>query len=92
LRHYLERASSQPAAEMTSFELRLLARQQEWPEDVQRGIQSLMGVADRVRFGRFTADDGELRRAIETGRDIARCLEDHLAVDEEDPEQLEAAG
>lgn len=92
LRHYLERASSQPAEEMTSFELRLLARQQEWPEDVQRGIQAVMRVADRVRFGRFAADDSELRRAIETTRGVARCLEDHLAVDEEDPEQLEAAG
>lgn len=92
LRHYLERASSQPAEEMTSFELRLLARQQDWPEDVQRGIQAVMGVADRVRFGRFAADDSELRRAIETSRDVARCLEDHLAVDDEDPEELEAAG
>jgi hypothetical protein len=77
---------------MTSFELRLLARQQDWPEDVQRGIQAVMGVADRVRFGRFAADDSELRRAIETSRDVARCLEDHLAVDDEDPEELEAAG
>jgi hypothetical protein len=92
LRHYLERASSQPAEEMTSFELRILAREQKWPEDVQRGIQAAMSVADRVRFGRFAADDSELRRAIETSRDVARCLEDHLLVDEEDPEQLEAAG
>jgi hypothetical protein len=92
LRHYLERASSQPAEEMTSFELRLLARQQEWPEDVQRGIQAVMTVADRVRFGRFAAEDSELRRAIETGRNVSRCLEDHLAVDDEDPAELEAAG
>jgi len=92
LRHYLERASSQPAEEMTSFELRLLARKQEWPEDVQRGIQAVMSVADRVRFGRFAADDSELRRAIETSRNVARCLEDHLTVDDEDLAELEAVG
>jgi len=92
LRHYLERASSQPAEEMTSFELRLLARKQEWPEDVQRGIQTVMSVADRVRFGRFAADESDLRRAIETSRNVARCLEDHLAVDEEDAADLEAVG
>ena len=92
LRHYLERASSEPAEEMTSFELRLLARKQAWPEDVQRGIQAVMSVADRVRFGRFTADDSELRRAIETSRNVARCLEDHLAVDDEDAVELEAMG
>jgi len=92
LRHYLERASSQPAEEMTSFELRLLARKQEWPEDVQRGIQAVMSVADRVRFGRVAADDTELRRAIETSRNVAQCLEDHLTVDDEDGAELEAVG
>jgi len=92
LRHYMERVSSEPAEEMTSFELRLLARQQDWPEDVQRGIQAVMSVADRVRFGRFATDDRELRRAVETGRNVAQCLEDHLAVDDEDSVELEAAG
>jgi hypothetical protein len=92
LRHYLERASSQPAEEVTSFELRLLARKEEWPEEVQRGIQAVMSIADRVRFGRFAADDSELRRAIETSRDVARCLEDHLVVDDDDPAELEAVG
>jgi hypothetical protein len=92
LRHYLERASSQPAEEMTSFELRLLARKQDWPEDVRRGLQAVMSVADRVRFGRFATDDSELRRAIETSRNVARCLDDHLAVDDEDLAELEAVG
>ena len=50
---------------MTSFELRLLARALEWPDTVQRGVQAVMSVADRVRFGRFPADDRELRRALE---------------------------
>lgn len=92
LRHYLERATSEPAEEMTSFELRLLARRQEWPDPVQRGIQDVMRVADRVRFGRLAAAEGDLRHAIETGRDVGRRLEDHLAVEEEDPSVLEAAG
>jgi hypothetical protein len=92
LRHYLERASGKPAEEMTSFELRLLARRQEWPDAVQRGIQTVMSMADRVRFGRFPVDDGELRRAIESGRDTANILEDHLAVDEEEAVELEATG
>mgnify|MGYP001817826128 CR=1 FL=1 len=92
LRHYLERATSEPAEEMTSFELRLLARKQEWPDPVQRGIQAVMSVADRVRFGRLPAAEGELRRAIETGRDAARRLEDHLAVDDEDPAERVAVG
>ena len=92
LRHYLERASSEPAEEMTSFELRLLARKQGWPEGVQRGIQAVMSVADRVRFGRFAVDDSELRRAIENSRNVAQCLEDHLAVDDEDAEDVEAVG
>jgi hypothetical protein len=92
LRHYLERASSQPAEEMTSFELRLLARKQEWPEDVQRGIQAVMSTADRVRFGRWAADESELRRAIQWSRQVARCLEDHLSVDDGDPAEMEAAG
>jgi hypothetical protein len=92
LRRYLERVSSEPAGEMTTFELRLLARKQKWPDDVQRGIQAVMNVADRVRFGRFAVDDGELRRAIEIGRNLAQGLENHMAVDNQDPEELEAAG
>ena len=77
---------------MTSFELRLLARKQEWPDAVQRGIQGAMGTADRVRFGRLPADDNELRRVIESSRETARCLEDHLVADDEEPAELEAAG
>jgi hypothetical protein len=92
LRRYLERTSGEPAEEMTSFELRLLARAQEWPDAVQRGIQAVMNITDRVRFGRFPADDLELRRAIDSGRKVARCLEEHLEVDEEETAELEAVG
>lgn len=92
-RHYLERTTSEPAGEMTSFELRLLARKLDWPDTVRRGLQSVMAVADRVRFGRLAATEGELREAIGAGRDVARSLEQHLAVeDDEDPAELEAVG
>ncbi len=77
---------------MTSFELRLLARTQEWPDTVQRGIHAVMSTADQVRFGRLPADDNELRRAIESARKTARCLEDHLEVDTEEPATMEAIG
>ena len=92
LRHYLERVCAEPAEEMTSFELRILARTQEWPEDVQRGIQAVMRVADRVRFGRLAADESELRLAIETSRNVALSLDKHFAAGDEDAVELEAAG
>jgi hypothetical protein len=92
LRRYLERRTSEPAAEMTSFELRLLARRQDWPDPAQRGIHSVMGLSDRVRFGRFPADENEMRRAIETSRETSRCLEEHIAAAESETAELETAG
>jgi hypothetical protein len=92
LRHYLERTSGEPAEEMTSFELRLLARAEDWPDSVQRGIQAVMNVADRVRFGRVPADEHELHRAIDSSREVAQCLEQHLAVVENEETEMEAVG
>jgi hypothetical protein len=92
LRHYLERRCGEPAEEMTSFELRLLTRKLGWPESIQRGIQSVMGTVDRVRFGRFPTDEHELRRAIAAARDTAAALEDHLQPDLEEGAIEEAAG
>jgi len=92
LRHYLERRCGEPAEEMTSFELRLLTRKLGWPESIQRGIQSVMGTADRVRFGRFPTDEQELLRAIATARAAAAALEDHLQPDHEEGAIEEAAG
>jgi len=92
LRHYLERRSGQPAEEMTSFELRLLARKLGWPETIQRGIQAVMGTADRVRFGRVAADDIELGRTIDLALDTALALEEHLRPEEDESELEEAAG
>jgi hypothetical protein len=87
LRHYLQRQSGEPAEDMTSFELRLLARQSGWPERVQRGIQTAMAMADRVRFGRRPADDAELRNALKTVGEAARTIDEVLTPDED-----EAAG
>jgi hypothetical protein len=92
LRHYLERRTDQPAEEMTSFELRLLARKLGWPETIQRGIQAVMGTADRVRFGRKAADDVEIGRAIDLALEIALALEEHLRPEMDESELEEAAG
>jgi len=92
LRHYLERRCGEPAEEMTSFELRLLTRKLGWPDSIQRGIQSVMGTADRVRFGRIPTGEDELRRAIATTRDTAAALEEHLQPVHEEGAIEEAAG
>jgi hypothetical protein len=92
LRHYLERRSGQPAEEMTSFELRLLARKLGWPETIQRGIQAVMSLADRVRFGRVAADDVTLGQAIDLALETALALEEHLLPERDESELEEAAG
>ncbi len=92
LRHYLERRSGQPAEEMTSFELRLLARKLGWPETIQRGIQAVMGMADRVRFGRVAVNDVELGEAIDLALSTALALEEHLRLEEDEGELEEVAG
>jgi hypothetical protein len=79
LRHYLERRTGEPAEEMTSFELRLLARRRGWPEATQRLVQRVMGVADGVRFGRRPATDDELLAAVSSALDAGRSVEAHLA-------------
>jgi hypothetical protein len=90
LRRYLERRSGEPAAEMTSFEMRLLVRQLGWPEASQRGIQQVMNTVDLVRFGRTAIEERELRRAIESSRDSASRIEALLRQEEESA--AEAAG
>jgi len=79
LRHFLERRTGEPAQEMTTSELRALARQRGWPEGVQRGVQSVMGVADGVRFGRRAVGEGSLRQAVEGALTAGRELDAHLA-------------
>jgi len=92
VRRYLERQSGHPAEDMTSFELRLLARELGWAESIRRGLQQVMGVADSVRFGRRPVDETELRRALDLARDLARDLNHQLAAQAESDEAAEAAG
>jgi hypothetical protein len=92
MRRYLERQSNQPAEDMTSFELRLLARRLGWSDTVRRGLQEVMAVADSVRFGRLATDEARLRGAVDLARDIARDLDRQLAEQAEAEAAAEAAG
>jgi hypothetical protein len=79
VRRFLERRTGEPALEMTTTELRVLARQRSWPEGVQRGVQSVMGVADGVRFGRRAVGESSLRGAVDGALAAGRELEAHLS-------------
>ncbi len=92
MRRYLERQSNQPAEDMTSFELRLLARRLGWPENVQRGIQEVMAIADSVRFGRVPIDEARLRRILDLAREVARKLNARVIAQAAADEAVEAAG
>jgi hypothetical protein len=93
VRRYLERQSDQPAEDMTSFELRLMARRLGWSENVRRGLQDVMAVADSVRFGRIPADETRLRRAVDSARNVARELDTQLTTARAEAEEAaEAAG
>ncbi len=92
MRRYLERQSDQPAEDMTSFELRLMARRLGWSENVRRGLQDVMAVADSVRFGRIPADEARLRLAVELARSVARDLDAQVRARAQVEEAAEAAG
>jgi hypothetical protein len=81
-RRYLERRSGEPAVEMTSYELRGLARGNRWPETVQRSLQIIMATVDGVRFGRRRIPEAELVGAIEAAADVGRELEGHFSAGE----------
>jgi hypothetical protein len=92
MRRYLERQSGRPAEDMTSFELRLMARQLGWPDTVRRGLQEVMAVADSVRFGRLPTAEARLRGVLDLAREIARDLDRQLALQAEADAAVEAAG
>jgi hypothetical protein len=92
MRRYLERQSDEPAGDMTSFELRLMARRLGWSETVRRGLQEVMAVADSVRFGRLATDEARLRGVVGLARDAARDLDRQLALRAEADAAAEAAG
>jgi len=78
LRRYVERRCGHPALEMTSFELRVLARRDGWPDAVQRAVQRVMGVADGIRFGRRVTAEADLREAVDLAGAAARGIENFL--------------
>ena len=84
LRKYLERRSDSPAAEMTSSELRFLAKQRQWPVEVQVELNKVTQLFDAVRFARKTVSEAELREGLEGARVLARRLEDFLVPKEEE--------
>lgn len=75
LRAYLERRDGAPAREMTSFELRVLARTRAWPDAVQRDLGSALSLADAVRFGRRQVGRASLESAVESAESVADGLE-----------------
>ncbi len=75
LRTYLERRDGAPAREMTSFELRVLARARAWPEAVQRDLGSALSLADAVRFGRRPVGRASLEAAVDAAESVADGLE-----------------
>jgi hypothetical protein len=86
-RHFLERRTGEPALEMTSFELRGLARSATWPDAVQRGVQRVMGVVDGVRYGRRRVGEAELRRAIDEAVESGSGLDRYLLAKEQPLEE-----
>ena len=78
VRRYLERRTGEPAIEMTSHELGILARAGGWPQEVQAGLQNITGVVDGVRFGRRPVADAELETAGRSAHDVGRHLEEFL--------------
>jgi hypothetical protein len=86
VRRYLERRSGEPALEMTSHELRGLARAGAWPDGVQRSLHHVLHVVDGVRFGRRRVADSELEGAIEAAAEVGRELEAFFTGLEETPE------
>jgi len=85
-RRYLERRSGEPALEMTSHELRRLARSSGWPDGSQRSLHRVMQVVDGVRFGKRRLPDSDLRGAVEAAADVGRDLETHFTAREESAE------
>lgn len=79
LRRFLERRTGRPALEMTSFEVRRMARERLWPEGIQRSLQEVLNVADAVRFARRRAADPTLAAAVRSAEGAAQELEAHLS-------------
>ena len=88
VRRFLERRSGEPAAEMTSHELQVLARRSGWPEDVQTALLRVMRTADGARFGRIPAGETELSGARDLALQLGNRLESFFAPDETAEEEV----
>ncbi len=89
VRRFLARRSGEPVQEMTSFEVRRLARRSAWPSGVQAALGEAMTLADGVRFARRPAGDDELGRGLDRTVEAARELDAHLSACElADAEQV----
>jgi hypothetical protein len=83
VRTYLERRGGAPAREMTSFELRLLARGRGWPDSLQRDLASVLATVDGVRFGRRPVERSALVAAVDAAGSVADVLEEWIRQQEE---------
>jgi hypothetical protein len=90
LRRFLERRTGEAALEMTTVELRQLARRREWQQQTQTNIHRVMSLADSVRFGRRPVAERDLSEAAENCVEAGRELERELRLREE--EAAAAAG
>ncbi len=79
LRRFLERRCGEPAAEMTTLEMRALARNASWPEPVQRALAAAMNTADSVRFSKREISESGLRAAIDSALATGHGLDAHLS-------------
>ena len=79
LRTYLERRSGAPAREMTSFELRVLARSRTWPDGLQRDLGASLSLVDMVRFSRRAVDPAALVSAVDATESVADTLEEWIS-------------
>jgi len=75
VRRYLERRLGQPAMEMTTFELKRMARRLGWAHGLQHALGRVLETADRVRFARAKLTQGELAGAVASAEDLGRALE-----------------
>jgi len=87
VRLYLERRTGEPAVEMTSNELRSLARSAGWPQEVRAGLQRVTDLTDSVRFGRRPVGDAQLEAAVDAARDVGRVLQRFLELSQEEREE-----
>ncbi len=75
VRRYLERRLGEPAMEMTTFELKRMARRHGWPHGLQHALTRALETADRVRFARAKLSQAELAGAVASAEDLGRALE-----------------